>query len=164
MSRSTRLFTIVIALAVLSNPARAGWQWTDWGMTRAQIEKAALARGISLTEASNSHPEQVELNTPYSTLGLQFLARLIFYQRGTLMQVVLQQRDGTQCPALAETMKSSYGVPYDMHDGAGLHTWSWRDERRGNDVMFRLVGPSDYPQRWCDIQYSRLADAHKLGL
>lgn len=152
-----------LALFTTATPAVAGWQWTDWGMTRAQVEKAASAHSVVLSEAKNSRPDQVELNTPYATLGLQFLARLIFNEYGTLIEVVLVQNDVAQCPVLENLVKSSYGVPYDSYAGMGTDTWSWRDEKSKNDVMFRLIGMPG-SRRWCDIQYSKLASAHDLGL
>ena len=132
-------------------------------MSRAEVDSAATQKGVTLTEASNSRPEQVELITHYTTLGFQFVTRLIFNHQQALTEVVLVQTNWNQCEPLAEIVKSAYGVPYDVYPGYGLRTWSWRDEKEKNNVMFRLVGvPSS--NRWCDINYSALNDPHKLGL
>ena len=144
-------------------PASANWQWTVWGESRATLEAAAKINHVTLTEAPNSHPSQVELNAPYATLNMEFTARFIFNQNDQLFEVVLMQIDYQQCLPLSLFLKASYGAPYDSHDDMVESDWSWRDPVRGNNVQFLMINAKS-ANNWCDIQYSRLSDAKNLGL
>lgn len=157
--------SILIALWVVSpQTADAKWQWTDWGMSRSQVEDAAKSHSIAMSTSPYSTAKQVELNAPYATLGLQFTARFIFNDQDSLYLVVLKQADKSQCLLLKDLMKSSYAAPYDTHRSGDIETLAWRDEAGGNDVTFGNCGPSDYPGSWCEVKYGPLADHKKLGL
>jgi hypothetical protein len=156
-------FAIALCVCGTIRPAIAGWQWTEWGMTPDQVKKVAAAKGLALTVAPNSHPDRIELNTPYEAVSLKFRARLIFNQNASLTEVVLEEFNGSQCHLLEDFVKSSYGAPYDTGMD-GQKSWAWRDDKDKDDVMLRLVGPDGEPPRWCDLQYSSLADHHQLGL
>src|SRR4051794_28695717 len=68
-----RSAVVSVALLLLSiDPALAGWQWTHWQMTQAEVQKAAQRQGLTLIEAAESRPDQVELDTTYTTMNMPF--------------------------------------------------------------------------------------------
>jgi len=136
------MMNIAASLAVLiSTPAFAGWQWSNWGMTPQQVTAAAPDRIGPYHDAKLDTPSLIsELVTTHHAEGFDFSVAMLF-DRSTsgLAQVrlLLNDPDGMQCSALSGSLRNVYGPPETV---AVMGFRRWRDTAHGNLITIEPLG------------------------
>lgn len=147
-----------LLLTVSTVPAIAGWQFTKWGQTPAQVVAASNGSVKLIT----SPKEQENLGRQgfralatghYATPKFDFDADFQFLE-GRLVAVGLDLRDYTQCPKLKAALSGKYK---DSADGLDA---DWIDKSAGNlisvseisiikscGVYYRAIDPQSYKPR-----------------
>lgn len=137
----------LLAFAAVPAVALADWQYTRWGMTKAQVADAsdglAIVHRVAKRETWGVYPDLV---AP-SRFG-RYEYRAYFYfddKTGGLKAVRLDPEPGVWCPDIAEAMLTLYGSDQRMIEGYFI----WRDETANNVIS--LSGFST-----CRIKYQPL--------
>ena len=141
---------IVLALACLplsAAKALADWQYTRWGMTRAQVIEAskgqAIAHAVKIRESWGIYPELV---APSRFAKHAFRAYFYFNGENDQLNAVRLVPVGTVwCPDVAKALMTRYGSDHILVDGYFI----WRDSPAKNKIT--LSGFST-----CRIKYERL--------
>lgn len=155
--------TLGMAALFLASPALAGWQYTSWGMTPAQVVKASKGNArISDGEPGDRYdnsPKVVGAVGDHSSGEYGF--RTVFYfVSGRLAEVTANPLDMQQCEAIFDSMKKAYGKPF-----AGNETYQdtgptvWQDTAKNNKVGLLHLSDS-----YCTLHYEPLKDANNSGL
>jgi hypothetical protein len=113
--------------------ASADWQYTTWGMTPEQVQKASKGVAVETTakELKDNSPAgggyTAKLTAPYKTDAFQFKAWFIFDKEDKLSQVTLDLVGGNPYSAIA-LLRNKYGLPASDMSGRvpGFEFWGWR--------------------------------------
>jgi hypothetical protein len=147
----------VICIAVLllaASPANAGWQYTRWGMTPAQVLTASNntlrpptpdeQRGQTVVGLAPS------LTGRFDNRSFQFNSYFYFGAPGSgLSEVRLTLLDYQKLPSLLGVIQSSYGQPVEQDPGAISGrggTSRWRDEKNQNEMRLFLMPEISHAQ------------------
>lgn len=151
-----RLIIFTATLLALASPARADWQFTKWGMTPEQVEKASAGRAplISPREFSDS----LILNAGEYRSGEHHFNAEYLYKDRRLTGVHLRLKSDT-CGLLKSDLKARYGKPDDIiRLGVAGATWFWTDSKNGNGVtLLDAIGT-------CTVMYAKANRANRKGL
>ncbi|BBD98958.1 hypothetical protein SAMIE_1024590 [Sphingobium amiense] len=164
------LARVIIGLAAVSVPsvAQAGWQYTQWGMSSAEVAGASGGKTQPLVFDPNSvdpmlrdHLPEIAadaptMHAPYQTGGRQFDVEFHF-SNDRLDRATLHLKAPLDCFKLAGEMAAAYGIP-DKHYERSNTSW-WRDKEKGNHVMF-----SAWANEQCTITYQPLSNKSDSGL
>lgn len=143
-------FAVVAAVlfATSSSAVLADWQFTRWGMTRAEFEAASPG---SVTFEAPDGPDQVAKG-PYR-VGLVDVTAQYAFHLGRLRSVVLSTPDQFTCESMAAALTKRYGAPVKDAGVAGLENFSW-DDQPGNNAMQYVSMEKD----GCFVAYGPLAN------
>ena len=144
------LALVIASCWVSGSPAMADWQYTRWGMTPAQVQKAS--KGTA--KASSEVPEELvsgttyQLVAPYTAGEFQFKAHFAFDSQKHLSLVLLDLTSGEPA-SLLMSLTRKYG---DARRPGPLD-WQWRTARDvisfsptkngGHLIYGRLAGPAE---------------------
>ena len=151
---------VVLILTASATAVSADWQYTRWGMTGAEVEKASNGAAIP-------HPDQKKqsskksialLLAPYTASQFHFNVTILFNRKSrNLDQVNLELKDASRCPSLVGALRSRYGPTLKESRPGATHSIKWRDEEDKNFVWYLGIGPfSQGKPSYCDIMYSPL--------
>lgn len=129
------LVSIFLAISAVATPARADWQWTEWGMTPAEviIASAGTANSHSASAMSNITADHL-VTAPYTAMGIGFQAHFLFDRStGGLAYVYVYAEDDADCPRLRSWIGEIYGEPA-LSDGRA--TRIYYDRIESNRVTF----------------------------
>lgn len=130
---------IVIATCI-SSPARAGWEWTRWGMTPHAVRLAAPVNLARIEEPVARSRLEMLLAVDVRTDGIDFRARLGFGELGQLGMVELRPVDAARdCAPASKALARRHGAPVSLRR-APTERLLWADADAGNLVEFRRVG------------------------
>lgn len=148
-----------IAMLMISSQAQADWQYTKWGMTKDQVQKASkgkAAAGNFGEKATGDSPAL--LSAPYSAQQFTFTAYFHF-TKGKLSLIELELDDPEKCPRLIAELGSRYGQTLDQSEFGPLRTAEWRDTKGKNRVtIVQAKAPASSDIRSCTLRYLPLAD------
>jgi hypothetical protein len=156
---------IVPALLLLSAtaPAAADWQYTKWGMSVDQVQKASkgiLQRcsGASVCTERSVTNSAAQLYGGYTTGQFNFSAYPMFNrQTSRLDAVTLELSDPTMAGALGAALRAKYGEPVNASRGSIMSTSTWRD--RTDEITLMAIG-----ERSVTLRYSPRITASNAGL
>lgn len=142
-----------------SSAASAGWQWTDWGMTEAQVRSASGGAAVpNANRGEDAGDIRASLAAPFRAAGISTTAYFGFLPDSTLTLVRLVPTQSSDCSSLLGLLKNAYGIPEEVSDGEYLDITRWRDELNGNIVLFMTVVEDD-----CSVQYRAAAAPGSAG-
>lgn len=147
------------ALAASVLPAAADWQYTQWGMTPAQVKAAS-------GEVAQANPDRrldadglsAALTASYQGESIPFTAAFLFNRQDMLRYVTLSPVDRISCPLIVETLAAHYGPPEGKADMVHARTMRWDDAVNDNLVVYLDLGGGS-----CTIQYSKLPPTRPDG-
>jgi len=143
------IFAIAIAGMAIA-PAQAHWQYTKWGMTRAQVEKAS--KGLAVPGTSSTG--KPILTAPYTSGSFQFTAEFWFDDNDRLYEVALDLSQGNP-HELIGALKGKYGIPENETPGM-IRAWRWRS---GADTVSAMMTEDK-----TSVFYKPSVDANGRGL
>ncbi|RST87096.1 hypothetical protein EJC49_07455 [Aquibium carbonis] len=132
-----RLFLFAIAFSTcVSTPARAGWEWTNWGMTQHAARLAAPAGTGRVDEPVAGSSLTMLLAVDVEASGIDFQARLGFSEFGELGLVELRPSDEVRdCDAASDALLQQHGAPVSRRSSPSQR-WLWADAERDTLVEF----------------------------
>jgi hypothetical protein len=154
-----RLMLVAAALA-FATPAAADWQYTKWGTTIDQVQKASKGKLIACDAscaAQSTDRSRVHLRGEYRAGEFVFNTWMGFDSQGRLNQVHLTAVYPDQVFPIVGSMRSKYGEPESGRRGSILNTSTWRD--RNDQVTLTLIGDTN-----ASISYSPRITPSNAGL
>ncbi len=130
----------------------ADWDYTQWGMTAAEVR--AASEGVAQDNADRSLDAgglKAKLVAPYQGSTIEFTAVFLFDDTSRLRYVSLDPVSQTACAAMMQNLASRYGVPERAADMVDARTMRWDDVTDDNLVVFLDLGAGH-----CSVQYSKL--------
>lgn len=130
----------LFALALLSPPARADWQYTKWGMTLEEVLAAAGGRVYRLTEPKRDGEEVIMAEGVHVAGDLRFMAQFSFLD-GKLNRVTLQYqtRDKQNCEDVSNALRARYGPPDQSEAFRLQRTMGWLNRDGNAGILFRQI-------------------------
>ena len=147
------------ALACSALPAAADWQYTQWGMTPAQV--MAASNGVAQPNPDrklDAGDLKASLTAPYQGAAIPFTAVFLFDASGKLQVVTLNPVGGIACPVIVQALAANHGVPEGKDDLVHATTLRWDDTDNDNLVVYLDLGQGN-----CTIQYSKLPPTQPNG-
>ncbi len=134
---------LVLPMLALSSPSFAGWQGTEWGMNRSEVEAEI---GVKFGDA---------FSIDYTGLNMGFTAMFgIWPDNRGLSSVSLKPKDAGDCRFIPSLLTAIYG-PTESTAGKDL----WYDEVNDNTVEY-VESPADSA---CSIEYRPLNRPNQAG-
>lgn len=143
-----RLFFCAITYLLLPSATLAGWQNTEWGMTKDEVTE----RVPNLIVAQSS--PTLQMTTKVRLSGIVFDATLEFEPRAGLSSVLLSTT-GDDCHAA----RGKFALAYGPAEPVGIEGLSrWREIGSDNLVDFSLFSDQ------CYIRYQPIPEKNAIGL
>lgn len=145
--RKGRLAFLLPGLCLLAaQPALAGWRYTTWTMTPAEVVEASSGKA-ELLDPPVEIPSGLlnsaagQYNTGIFIFNVYFLFRA---DDEVLEHVVLNLKDNTPASQLYQGLVATYGEPYKtdikaIQDGES-HTAKWKDPDNNNLITYFGIG------------------------
>ena len=148
-----------ICLGLGATPAAADWQYSQWGMSPAQVEAASGGAAKPNDERDlDAEGLRAELAAPYMAGSLPFTAVFRFDAEDMLDDVALIPTGPVSCPVVRATLIDHHGTPEGKADPQSAPTLRWHDLDANNLVVFLDLGGGH-----CSIQYSKLPNTRPNG-
>lgn len=145
---------VAVGAVLISSPAAADWQYTNWGDTpEAVMSAAGGAAKPNDDRGKDPLPNQALLTAPYDALGFSFDAFFVFDPADQLVYVDLKPRRPDECNAIRLAVMNTYGEP-EERGSFGLLKW-WHEES-GNVVMYSEIVD-------CQVRYMEHNEAGQDG-
>lgn len=110
--------SVIVLASCLAAPASADWEFTKWGMTKAEVQQSAKDHGIKLETSrddyvcSNRH-SAVAFKAEYRLDDFSAPACLLFdRETGFLRWIKIPLPDPTQKQHLQDLLTKKYGGPF----------------------------------------------------
>lgn len=131
------LAAIVFVITIISS-ANADWQYTKWGMSVDQAQRASNG-SLRSPNAKEQADKTIQRLAPglvgiYSTPQYQFNCALYFGGRG-LERVHLGANDYSQRAAIIASLRAIYGEPVETKRDSDQIIYKWRDDRGNNFIQ-----------------------------
>jgi hypothetical protein len=130
------ILSISISICMMPRPALANWQFTKWGMTKADLQKAApikLKSGDDCPINNSDDPDtayQIEFSSAFEVGTMKFMACYLFLD-GKLHRINLFSRD-VDSKSVIQGLSQKYGAPEVNKSlesvGMTVHKWDQSDE------------------------------------
>lgn len=159
--------TMFFLFITVANTAHADWQYTNWGMTAAEVKKASKGRTQEMS------PEEIKgkssTNSPcllkhrYTAGQLELQASLCFSAAtNRLVSVTVDPvpSDSTQCSIIEEDLRKKYGGPISDTKDSVSHVLRWRDAQVTTEIWFYQSRLSDH----CHATYAAVHTEETQGL
>jgi hypothetical protein len=147
------IYFTVSAICLWPLGASANWQYTKWGMTTAQVQKASKNAAVPTTGES-AGGETVKLTAPYSSGPFNFTASFWFDQSDHLTMVDLNLSEGNP-NELIGSLRNKYGEPANHMPGI-MTAYMWKTA--SDKISFINVGSKT------SVSYSPRVTAKEKGL
>lgn len=152
--------TIIIAAfltALSSSAAHADWQFTRWGMSVAEVEKAAKGKlWRNDDRRKDKESQRAVLAGTYVGGGMPFDS-LFYFRKSKLVGVSLELMHST-CSELVGQLHKTYGASSYKDEGRTMDVMRWDDRRNNNGIVYLRIG-----EGMCRVEYSPLEAANKPG-
>ena len=123
------------ALIIGHGLALANWEFTRWGMTVNEVERASH---YSTIKNGQGYGCMLEIHGPTTFLGIRFsLVKLCFDDEALLKSVDLLA-SVTTYGAIERTLRKAYGPPHILR-GAEQLSSSWSNTERGDRIDLSLA-------------------------
>lgn len=140
-------------------PAMADWDYTQWGMTAAEVKAASEGVAQDNTDRSlDADGLKAELVAPFQGETLAFKAVFLFDDAHRLRYVSLGSEGQAACAATMQHLAMRYGTPEGVADMVDARTMRWDDVTDDNLVDFLDLG-----QGHCSVQFSKLPATRPSG-
>ena len=149
----------LICLGCWATPAAADWQYSQWGMSPAQV--AAASGGVAKPNDDrglDAEGLRAELLAPYLAGSLPFTAVFRFDAEDALDDVALVPAGAANCSVIRAALVDHHGAPEGQADPRSAATMRWHDLDANNLVVFLDLGDGH-----CSIQYSKLPNTRPNG-
>ena len=168
-----RLISMLVALFV-AVPAHAGWRHLDWWISVEDVlaDEKLNARAASLQEAEDfsyaAHGDAKAV-AHYATPDFATVAYLLF-RENELSGVALDLGDRDTALVARARLRDQYGATsqqssdFSRNTGCTTTTLQWRDEQRGNNVLFRSWDCQDEGYGSYVILYTPIVGPADTGL
>ena len=153
--------TFVVATVVLGieTPALADWQYTQWGMSPAEVQAASNGTAVANQDRRlDADDLTAGLTAFYRGDKRPFTAVFLFDTGGKLSAVNLNPTDRISCDPIRQSLADHYGKPASVDQHGFGQTARWNDVEGDNAVVFLDLGQGN-----CSIQYSSLPPTHQDG-
>ena len=149
MTASALAAAVLVGAAV---PAAANWQYTQWGMTPAQV--VAASNDVAQPNSDrklDAGSLKAALTAPYQGAAIPFTAVFQFDGSNKLQVVTLNPVGGIACPVIVQALGANHGAPEGKADMVEAKTLRWDDAENDNLIVYLDLGQGN-----CTIQYSKL--------
>ena len=135
--RSGSLPGAVVAVALMIGPgmALANWEFTRWGMTVNEVERASHYSAI---RTGQGYGCMLQINGPYTFLGVRFSLVKFCFDDETLLESVDLLASVTAHEAIERSLRRAYGPPQ-IPRGVDQLNSSWTDTERGDRIDLSLA-------------------------
>ena len=157
--RSAAFIVAGLLSATSVAPAAADWQYTQWGMSAAQVK--AASEGVAQDNRDRTLDPAgmtATLIAPFQGEALSFTAVFLFDAADRLTTVTLNPVEGVACPAIVDALDATYGKPEGRADMGQATTMRWNDLDDDDRVVFLDLGQGN-----CTVQYSKLPPTRPSG-
>ena len=129
--------TVVFAVALMIGPgmALANWEFTRWGMTVNEVERASHYSAI---RTGQGYGCMLQINGPYTFLGVRFSLVKFCFDDETLLESVDLLASVTAYGAIERSLRRAYGPPQ-IPRGVDQLSSSWTDTERGDRIDLSLA-------------------------
>ena len=150
---------LVVAAFGVATPALADWQYTQWGMSPADVQTASNGTAVVNQDRSLDAADLTAgLTAFYRGDKRPFTAVFLFDATGKLSAVTLNPTDRISCVPIRQSLGERYGAPASVDQHAYGQTARWNDIEGDNVVVYLDLGEGN-----CSIQYSSLPPTHQDG-
>ncbi len=148
-----------LALAWSDGPAAADWQYTQWGMSPAEVKAASNDEARDNADRTlDAEGVEARLTVPFQGETLPFTAVFLFDAQDKLRYVTLNPVGQIACPVVVQALAAHYGRPEGKVDMIHATTMRWDDVTNDNLVVYLDLGHGN-----CTIQYSKLPPTRPDG-
>src|SRR4051812_30716113 len=124
-----------VALIIGSGMALTNWEFTRWGMTVNEVERASR---YSTTKNGQGSGCMLEIHGPTTFLGIRFSLVKFCLDDETLLESVDLLASVTAYSTVERTLRRAYGLPQ-IPRGVDQLSSSWTDTERGNRIDLSLA-------------------------
>lgn len=147
MLRIKQVAVVIFGTSLIAvTPADAGWRYTDWGTTPADVVESSDGKAMLLDEPVTTPKGLIKMaRARYVSGDLDFVVSFYFSPELQLLDLVaLRLRDNTAANQLYQAMITLYGEPDEetiknITEGVS-HTAKWKDESANNIVIYFGIG------------------------
>ena len=128
---------VVFAVALMIGPAMAlaNWEFTRWGMTVNEVERASHYSAI---RTGQGYGCMLQINGPYTFLGVRFSLVKFCFDDETLLESVDLLAGVNAYSAIEKALRRAYGPPQ-IPRGVDQLSSSWTDPKRGDRIDLSLA-------------------------
>jgi hypothetical protein len=128
---------VVFAVALMIGPAMAlaHWEFTRWGMTVNEVERASRYSAI---KNGQGYGCMLQINGPYTFLGVRFSLVKFCFDDETLLESVDLLASVNAYGAIERSLRRAYGPPQ-IPRGVDQLSSSWTDKERGDRIDLSLA-------------------------
>ncbi len=150
---------LVVAVLGMATPAWADWQYTQWGMSQAEVQAASNGTAVVNQDRTlDALDLKAGLTAFYRGDKRPFTAVFLFDLAGQLATVTLNPTDRISCDPIRHSLDAHYGTPAAVDQQKYGATARWNDVEGDNVVVFLDLGHGN-----CSIQYSSLPPTRQDG-
>ena len=148
-----------VAVVGMATPALADWQYTQWGMSPAEVQTASNGTAVVNKDRTlDASDLTASLTAFFRGDKRPFTAVFLFDAAGRLSAVTLNPSDRISCDPIRKSLGEHYGTPASIDQLKFGQTARWNDVEGDNVVVFLDLGQGN-----CSIQYSSLPPTHQDG-
>jgi|tagenome__1003787_1003787.scaffolds.fasta_scaffold20680242_2 hypothetical protein len=131
------LGAVVFAVALMIGPgmALADWEFTRWGLTVNEVERASRYSAI---KNGQGYGCMLEIHDPTTFLGIRFSLVKFCFNDETLLESVDLLASVNAYGAIERTLRRAYGPPQIPREVDQLSS-SWTDKERGDRIDLSLA-------------------------
>jgi hypothetical protein len=128
---------VVFAVALMIGPAMAlaNWEFTRWGMTVNEVERASHYSAI---RTGQGYGCMLQINGPYTFLGVRFSLVKFCFDDATLLESVDLLASVNAYSTVERNLRRAYGPPQ-IPRGVDQLSSSWTDNERGDRIDLSLA-------------------------
>jgi hypothetical protein len=155
---------LATATLALGSPAKANWQYTEWGMTPAEVTAASDGLATANNDRSQDAGTRIaKLVAPYKAGRFHFDAFFNFEDPDGLVSIslVLKRPSRDACSGVIATLSNTYGPPANKTEVEIGEVQKWFDEANRNGVVY--LGMGSEIQHYCLVQYMPLKSPGEPG-
>jgi hypothetical protein len=124
-----------IALLIGHGMALANWEFTRWGMTVNEVERASRYSAI---KNGQGYGCMLEIHDPYTFRGVRFSVVKFCFDDETLLESVDLLASVAAYGAIEKSLRRAYGPPQ-IPRGVDQLSSSWTDTERGDRIDLSLA-------------------------
>src|SRR3954464_12162115 len=132
------LGAVIFAVALMIGPgmALADWEFTRWGLTVNEVERASRYSAIKNVQGYGC---MLEIHDPTTFLGVRFSLVKFCFNDETLLDSVDLLAGVNAYSTIEKALRRTYGPPQIPRGGVDQLSSSWTDKERGNRIDLSLA-------------------------